>query len=249
MLDEPSKQAVAKITHEAKELFGDELVCLVLYGSAAGSDFVPGQSDLNLAMVFDKLRFEHLQQLRTRLPGWHQLGAAMPLLLDRDSLQHGRDVFPIELQDIKEMHELLSGEDLFFALPIDRRNLRYQIELELRGKLLRLRALYAEVGGEPVRLQRLLVDSVKSFLIVMRGLIRLRGPQAARSYPEVLAQFESLWACQLPATKRVLRIRLGQQGWPAEPAPVEEILRGYLLDVEHLTAIVDAMQPGEGHVE
>ncbi len=244
MLDKPSKQAVATITREAKDLFGTELVCLVLYGSAAGSDFVPGQSDLNLAMVFGKLRFEHLLQLRTRLPGWHELGAAMPLLLDRESLQRGRDVFPLELQDIKETHSLLAGEDLFSSLQIDWRHLRYQVEHELRGKLLRLRALFAEVGDDPIRLQRLLVDSVKSFLIVMRGLIRLRVPQAARSYPEVLAQFEFLWTCQLPTTKRVLQIKLGQEAWPSDAASIETILRGYLADVEHLTAIVDAMGPG-----
>lgn len=244
MLDDSSKQAVATITREATELFGAELISLVLYGSAAGSDFVPGQSDLNVAMVFDKLRFEHLQQLQTRLPGWHQLGASMPLLLDRESLQRGRDVFPMELQDIKESHELLAGEDLFATLPIDWRHLRYQVEHELRGKLLRLRALYAEVGGEPARLQRLLVDSVKSFLIIMRSLIRLRVPQAPGSYPEILAQFESLWTCQLPATKHVLRIKLGQQVWPSDAASIETILRGYLADVERLTAVVDAMGPG-----
>lgn len=240
MLDKTTRQAVVRIASEAQELFGADLVSIVLYGSAAGKDFVAGKSDLNIAIVLDKVRFEHLRGLNTRLPGWHELGAAMPLLLDRKSLEQGRDVFPMEFQDIKEMHELLAGEDVFANLDIDWRNLRYQAEHEVRGKLLRLRALYAELGNDSERLQRLLVDSVKTFLIVMRSLVRLHQRQSSASYFDVLDQFETRMAAKFPEIRNLLEVKIGRRVWPQD---TEVMVRGYLSEVERLTDLLDGVQP------
>lgn len=238
MLDPHARQAVERITREAQELFGIDLVCLALYGSAAGEDFVPGKSDLNLAIVLKEVRFEHLRALQARLGGWHDLGAATPLLLDHDSLSRGRDVFPMEFQDIKEMHTLLAGEDVFAGLQIDWRHLRYQAEHEVRGKLLRLRALYAEVGADGERLQRLLVDSVKTFLIVMRGLIRLRERASVTAYGDVLSQFEARTSAAFPTMHFLLQVKLGRQKWPAD---AEALMRSYLSEVQRLTDLVDVI--------
>jgi len=240
MLDERAKEAVSRIAREAQQLFGADLVSLVLFGSAAGRDYVPGQSDLNLAIVLDKVRFEHLRQLNTRLAGWHEIGAAMPLLLDHESLNRGRDVFPMEFQDIQDMHQLLAGRDVFAALHIDWRHLRYQAEYEVRGKLLRLRALYAEVGADRQRLQRLLIDSVKTFLIVMRSLTRLRDQRAASSYVELLQEFETRTTVAFPTMRELVQIKLGRGAWPVD---TEAMMRDYLAEVERLTNLVDTIQP------
>ncbi len=240
MLDQRAQQALTRISREVQELFDGDLVCLALYGSAAGEDFVAGKSDLNLAVVLKEVRFEHLRALHTHLRDWRELGAGTPLLLDRDSLSRGRDVFPMEFQDIKEMHKLLAGEDVFAGLQIDWRNLRYQAEHEVRGKLLRLRALYAEVGPDRERLQRLLVDSVKTFIIVMRGLIRLREPAAATAYGEVLSQFEVHTSATFPTMRFVLQVKLDRQTWPAD---TEAMMRSYLSEVQRLTDLVDVIQP------
>src|SRR5262249_38796158 len=156
----------------------------------------------------ERLTFAHLQALHQHLPKWHKLGAATPLLLDRQFLARARDVFPMEFHDIQAQHRTLYGEDVFAALRIDSRHLRYQAEHEARGKLLRLWALYAEVGADRKRLEALMLDSAKTFVIIMRNFIRLRAGESHTCYLKVIDEFEKHFAMTFPALRQVMRVKL-----------------------------------------
>jgi hypothetical protein len=238
MLDEKSERAVAQIAEHVRELFGAELVSLVLYGSAAGEDFVTGRSDLNFAIVLGRLSFQHLKALHRHLPGWHKLGAATPLLLDRHFLDRGRDVFPMEFSDIKAQHRVLYGEEVFATLEIDHRHLRYQSEHEARSKLLRLRALYAEVGADRRQLEALMIESAKTFVVIMRHLLRLEGQPAMPRYTEVLDHFEQHFGRRFPSVRHLLRVKVGTERWLAG---IDETFQSYLDEVERLVEIVDQL--------
>jgi len=242
MVDPKSEAAVAQIAHEIRQVFGADLVSVVLYGSAAGDDFVPGHSDLNFAVVVERLAFRHLKALHPRLPGWHKLGAATPLLLDRRFLERGRDVFPIEFADIKAQHRVLFGEELFAIMVIDRRHLRYQSEYEARSKLLRLRVLYAEVGADRRRLEALMLDSAKTFVLIMRNLIRLDGPEPSVRHLDVLDEFERHSRLQFPTVRHLLRVKQGLEQWVAD---VDDTFQTYLNEVERLVDLVDALASPE----
>ena len=118
MVDATTEKAIAQVVEQARAAFGSDLVSIVLYGSAAGEDFVPGRSDLNFALVFERVTFAHLKRLHAHLPGWHKLRVGTPLLFDRRSLDRARDVFPMELHDIKAQHRVLYGEEVFATLVI-----------------------------------------------------------------------------------------------------------------------------------
>jgi len=242
MLDTRTEKAIAHVTAQAREVFGAGLVSVVLYGSAAGEDFVPGTSDLNFAIVLERLTFAHLKALHQHLVQWHKLGAATPLLLDRRWIERGRDVFPMEFHDIKAQHRVLYGEEVFATLAIDRRYLRYQSEHEARGKLLRLRALYAEVGADRKRLERLMLDSVKTFVIIMRNFIRVRGGEGASRYRAVLDQFETHFAVAFPTMRHLVEVRLGTQQWVDG---IEGTFASYLDEVERLIELLDRAIPDE----
>ena len=240
MLDAAAEKAIAQVTDQMRLVFGADLVSVVLYGSATGEDYVPGKSDLNFAVVLETLSFAHLKALHSHLPRWHKLGAAMPLLLDRKFLERGRDAFPMEFHDIKAQHRVLYGEEVFARLPIDSRHLQYQAEHEARGKLLRLRTLYAEVGADRKRLEALMLDSVKTFLIIMRNFIRLRTGAGSTRYPQVLEQFEAHFRIQFPTMRHLLRVKLGQERWADG---IEDTFRHYLDEVQALIDLVDEGLP------
>jgi len=239
-MDAQSEKTVIHFVDQIRALFGPQLVCVALYGSAAGADFVPGRSNLNFVVVAERLTFAHLKALHPYMPRWRKLGVATPLLLDRRFLERGRDVFPMEFHDIKAQHRVLYGEELFTALAIDGRHLRYQAEHEVRGKLLRLRALYAEVGAQRKRLEALMLDSVKTFLIVMRNLIRLRGGQGHPGYVQTLDQFEAHFAVHFPTMRRLVGVKLGGKHWAAD---IDETFRDYIEEVERLVELVDHIMP------
>ena len=240
MIDAQSEKTIAQFADQVRVLFGSELVCVALYGSAAGEDFVPGSSDLNFAIVVERLTFVHLKALHQYLPKWHKLRVATPLLLDRRFLEHARDVFPMEFHDIKEQHRVLYGEEVFATLAIDGRHLRYQAEHEARGKLLRLRTLYAEVGAERKRLEALMLDSVKTFVIIMRNFIRLRPGESRTRYLQVIDEFETHFAVHFPTIRHLIGVKLGRQRWADG---IEDTFRSYLDEVERLIDLIDQITP------
>lgn len=244
-LDAKTEKVITEIVAEARQAFGADLVTLALYGSGAGEDFTPGRSDLNLVIVVDRVRFEHVQALQRHLQRWRKRGVATPLLLDRHFLERGRDVFPMEFLDIKIQHRVLHGEDVFATLPIDSRHLRYESEHEARGKLLRLRAVYAEIGGDRKGVEALMLDSVKTFLIIMRNFVRLHGGPEHTRYLEVLGAFETDFGVSFPTTRHVLRVKLGLDRWSG---PTDDTFAAYLQEVEQLVETVDRLTP-EGEAE
>ncbi len=239
MLDPQTEKILVQFTQELRRLLADELVAVALYGSGAGANFVPGTSDLNVAIVVKEVRFEVLGKLQPRIAAWHTLGFALPLLLDREFLQRGHDVFPMEFHDIKEQHRLLWGEDVFRDLEIDTRHLRFKAEHEARSKLLRLRALYLECAGDQPRLRTLVLDSLKTFLILMRNLIRLRGETGLLTHVDVLDQFEQHFQHPFPRIRQLIMIRAGQQQWPG--MPIADFFRDYLAEVQQTIAVIDLL--------
>jgi hypothetical protein len=242
MLDAQSEKTISRVTEQLRLIFGKDLVSVALYGSAAGEDFVAAKSDLNFAIVLERVTVPCLKALHQYLPGWHKLRVATPLLLDRQVLERARDVFPMEFHDIKEQHRVLYGEEVFATLAIDSRHLRYQAEHEARGKLLRLRTLYAEVGAHRKRLEALMLDSAKTFVTIMRNFIRLRQGESRTRYLEVIEEFEQRFEQTFPAIRRLIQVKLGMQRWTER---IEDTFGGYLDEVERLIDLIDRMLPEE----
>ena len=83
-----------------------------------------------------------------------------------------------------------------------------------------------------------LVESAKTFLVILRHVIHLRGDEAPHGYADVLAAGERFLG-PLPALHRVLahrsgRTRLGR-------AEVREEFARYLGDAERIAAAVDTL--------
>lgn len=245
MLDARTEKTLTRFTQEVHQVLGADLLAVALYGSGAGDDFVVGLSDLNIVLVVTELRFDLLQKLQPYMKAWRKRGFALPLLLDREFLGRSRDVFPIELHDIQEQHRLLWGEDIFRSLEIDDRHLRFQAEYEARAKLLRLRALYLECAGKRFPLRLLMLDSLKTFLSLMRALLRLRGEQGLRTYGEILERFEHRFDTTLPRMHQLLAVRSKRHGWPAEATA--DFFRDYLTEVEQVVGIIDHLSPSSIH--
>src|SRR5258706_4057506 len=156
---------LAGFVHDVERALGDALVGVTVYGSAATNDWVRGTSDVNTMLVVRAVTSTVLDALAGPLVAWRRRGFALPLVVDDDFLERARDAFPMELDDARRVHRTLRGPDLLAGVAIDRAHLRRACEHEARAKLLRLRAHYLDVAARPRDLDRLLVQSIKSFLV------------------------------------------------------------------------------------
>lgn len=236
VLDAATESHLDRVVAEARSAFGDDLVSVLLYGSAAGEDFVAGRSDLNLAIVVTRATFAHLQSLASCLPRWHRWGVATPLFVDRAFLDGAADVFAMEILDIQAEHRLLYGADVFAGLVPERSGLRHQIEYEARAKLLRLRVQFAEAGGKRARLQALMVDSLTSFAALMRALLRWHGAPAPGSLLALIDAFEKTMRVRLPAVREIAQVRRSSGGWSQDATAV---FSAYLAEVERFVEFAD----------
>lgn len=238
-LDNQTEKTIQRFTHEIHTLYGDDLISLILYGSAAGTDFVPDRSDLNFLVVLKRVTPEALRKAMPLVRDWHRQKIAAPLFVDPEFLRSSLDVFPIEFLEMQEQHRLLAGKDILLELKISPKNLRLQCEEELKGKLLNLYRGYLETGGRVEALEELMVSSLKSFLIATRQLLRLKGLKPAHEFLEILVQAEETFELSLEAIRDVHSLRLG--AIRLDKSDAHTMFARYLSDVERLVARADTL--------
>jgi hypothetical protein len=231
------EKLLAQYAEDVKRAVGAELVSVVVYGSAAGDDWIRGRSDVNTMIVVRALSSAMLDTLAARLRRWRRNGFALPMVVEEEFFERSRDAFPMELDDARRAHRMLVGPDPLTGVVVDRAEVRRECEREARSKLLRLRALYLDVAESTDGLERLLLDALKTFLVILRHVLHLRGDDAPFSYADVLTAGEHLLG-PLPAFRRVLDHRVGERRLARRELRAE--FARYLADAERVVAAVDA---------
>src|ERR1700678_2754958 len=119
---------------------GDNLLSVVVYGSAAREDFHEKFSDLNLLVVLTQLVPASFAPLSDVLQWWtRDEKLRPPLVMTLEELRESADVFAIELVDIQRSHKTLFGADVVAGIHVPMNLHRVEVEHELRTTLLRLR--------------------------------------------------------------------------------------------------------------
>jgi hypothetical protein len=86
----------------------------------------------------------------------------------------------------------------------------------------------------------LMLDSVKSFLIIMRNLLRLRRLEGHPRYMNVLDQFERHVNISFPIMRQLLRVKLGLE---RGVSGLDDTFAAYLDEVERLVDLIDRGLP------
>ena len=216
---------------ELAAVFGPALRTLVVYGSAAGADFRADRSDVNFAAVAEPLTFAHVQKTAQWYARWRGQRVAAPLLLAPADLDRSLDVFPLEILDIQARHRTLAGDELFAGIVPPAEAVRLECEREAKGKLVRLRALYLELAGSTREIRALMLDSRKTFVQVMRGLLYLRTgawePNEAAAVAALTRQLERPFPVLNALTDG------------SDVGAIERRFGDYLAEIEVLAAIAD----------
>lgn len=142
------QQKISPFFHEILERAAPRIHSLYLVGSVLTEDYFEGVSDLNSIIVLHKMDLDFLDLLAPLGRKYGKTGLAAPWVMDPGYIQCSVDVFPLEFLSLKSVHRTLYGEDLLAGLTIDRKELRFQCERELLGKLIWLRRIYVSAMGD-----------------------------------------------------------------------------------------------------
>jgi len=222
-----------------KSIYGDELVSVILYGSAAGKDYVSGKSSVDLLVVLTDqginklaLLFPHLKLLRKKR-------ITIPLLLTEQFIKTSLDTFPVEFLNMKLQYKLITGKDVLFDLAIDKSWLRTQCERELKGKLLYLRQGFVETEGKAKPLKLLIFYSLKTFLFLFNALIYLKD----REIPETRREKIHLLSELFDINEKVLMdlMDVYEEKTKPDQQRLERLVLNYIEEMTKLSRKVDAL--------
>lgn len=163
------------IAGEYQRIFGAHLISIVLYGSGAGEDYIPGKSDINFLITLTDQGIDRLDRALETVARWRKRNVAIPLFMTRSTLDGSRDAFPIELLNMKRRYVVVSGKDVLAELDLDRCHIRLQLERELRGKLLHLHNGYLSTGGNIRKIRALITASLTAFISLFCALLYLKN--------------------------------------------------------------------------
>jgi len=229
---------IAQVAAALAQALGESVVCIAVYGSAASEDFSPAHSDVNLLLILRDVSFADLRLIGATLSreAGKDLLFATPLVITPAFLRDARDSFPIELEDIRERHRVLVGEDVLADIRVLTGHLRAQAEREARGKLLRLRALVIHRPPDE-DLRQALSSLVAALVVIERALLQAKLGTRLRG-EALVGAVEQHAGVKLRALPRLEEIRQGRAPWPAG-ADLDDLLAAVLREVEALVVFID----------
>ena len=166
---------------EYQDCYGPDLVAVIVYGSAAGKEFNPKSSDINLLIVLKDMALATLEKSQAIQDTWIKKRFSRPLFVDRDYIAGSLDSFPIEFFNMQHAYVVAYGEDVLARLVIKPEDLRLQIERELKGKWLHLQKVWLDTRKNDRRLKMLVELSIKDFTAIFRAMLFLKNEPVPKS--------------------------------------------------------------------
>ena len=235
----------AEVTNKArlladdyKNLFGDDLVSVILYGSSVTKEYDPNKSDLNFLIVLSEEGIERLHLAHELVARWRKKKVGTPLFLTKEYIDFSLDTFPIEFLNIKRNHQVIVGEDVLAGISFKREFIRMEGERELKGKLLLLRQRYVETRGKRKVLKELISASLPTFIFVFKGLLYLLDKEV----PETKEQTITILSQELKLDQELFTSLLQLEAGTLKYSRQElgDLFKRYLKEIRRLALLMDS---------
>lgn len=199
------KKTADKFVAQLRRAYGEELVSVILYGSAASGDYSGRHSNINMAVILKDTSLGSLSKA-SRFINRRGFSAISPILLTEDYISSSTDVFPIEFLDMKENHVVLYGKDILGSIDVDMKNLRFQCEQELKSKIINIERAYLKTTNK-FALSKLLFKSFTSGLHILRFCLRLKGKEPSYDKEKVIDDISREFGLDRAPLQRMLDAR------------------------------------------
>jgi predicted nucleotidyltransferase len=227
------------IINGLKDLFADELLSIILYGSAASGDYVPGKSDINFMIALSDAGIDRIDLAFDLVAGWQKRNVATPLFLTEAYVRTSLDVFPIEYLNFQNNYKLVYGKDILQDLSFDSEFLRLQCEREIKGKMLLLREGFLESRGKGRNLQPLIAGSLGALIAIFNGLLHLRGRELPHRHRDVIVAFCEVFEIDTALFVNLLDVK--EKKVKLSDSELTGLFEDYLREVKKLWQMVDTL--------
>jgi predicted nucleotidyltransferase len=222
----------------------ENLLSVVLYGSAAEGEFHPQYSDLNVLCVLGDASFASLAKISAAIEWWRGKKHHPPLVLTLQELQTSADVFSIEFVDMKQRYRVLYGEDVLRSLDVPLATHRAQLEYELREKLFLLRQHILLAGDRDQQLWEVMLHSLSSFTTLFRHVLLEMGEMGRKHSREAVVELSKRLDFDSAVFVQLMDVRA--QRLDRKQFRAAEVAQRYLEAIGKVVTAVDTMQSSPG---
>jgi hypothetical protein len=218
---------------------GNNLDSVIVYGSAIAAPGNPKKTDYHILIIARRLSARDLRQARQVVEWWTSDGYQMPVFFTAQEFTRSLDVYPIEFRHMKKAYRVLYGRDHLAGKEITEENLRWQTEHELRGKLLRLRSLYLPASISAEELEKLMTESIVSFVQFMRPVLELVGEEPPLGRLATVRRIGERLNIDASPLVRILELR--DEAKELMDIEAQDLFANYLNCLEKVIEAVDRM--------
>jgi hypothetical protein len=234
------QEKISPFFHEILEAATPKIHSLYLVGRVLTEDYQEGVSKIDSVIVLKKMDLAFLDILAPLGNIYGKKGIAAPLIMDPGYLENSVDVFPLEFLNFKLLHHPLYGEDLLAGLEIDRQELRYQCERELKGKLIWLHRIYVSAMGDRKVLAGDIVRHFAGYLPLFRGILYMLDQEPAAGLKKVLEQLGQATGLETAVFAEIYAVT--QNLTPPSPEEISSMFEKFYRATERLAEVVDGLQ-------
>ncbi len=176
-LERRTRERISRFTGTVKELAGEDLVSVVLYGNAAREGFDPKTSAINVMIVLRKIEADFLAAYAKAARRFPEIST--PLFFTPELIRTSLDIFPIEFLSLKESYIVLHGEDPLREIEVRIEDLRAEIEQQIKRNLIRMREEFIHSLDRKADLEHFLISCLMAFIPLFRNIMRLLNRECA----------------------------------------------------------------------
>ena len=196
-------QGLQEFVNSARGAFGDDLLSVVLFGSAAEGR-LRKVSDINLILVLNRFDRQKADMVREPLRLAHASIRLDVMFLLVSEIEQAMEAFAVKFSDIMVRRRVLFGPDPFSTLTIPPDAVRRRTVQTLLNIMIRLRNRYVLVSLREEKLAVVAAETVGSLRACALSLLSLEGREAA-------------------SPREALAIMLSEMGMP-NPEEIERLI-------------------------
>ena len=158
-LPEAVRTTLSEFTAAAQEAFAEDLLSVVLFGSAAEGR-LRATSDVNVVLVLRRVDPKKIETIGEAYRFAHAAIRLSAMFILEGEIGVAKDAFAVKFADIIARHQVLYGPDPFVGLTVSREAALHRLLQVLVNLQLRLRERYALFSGFDEQLARAAADAI-----------------------------------------------------------------------------------------
>lgn len=199
---ESTQSKLDQLASSLSKTLGDNLVALVVHGSAVRGGWREGASDVDLVLVLRDDAESVLASIGPALELARSSARIETMILTAAEIPRSADCFPLLYGDIAAHGVAVKGTSPFAGLEISKAHIRLRIEQELRELRIRMRRVVTDIIATPT-LAGMVDRKLKQARGALASLLTLRGDGNHDDISDVVTKLGAVYKLDVESLQHI----------------------------------------------